>query len=224
VTRDGVPILFHDPALSAALVKGVFCNGNVADLSLADIRGSCALRYGETIPTLEEGLDMMVAETELEGVYLDVKVPDAVLPSARLAARTLARVAQGGERRFQILVAIPTTDVLDAWRAAKPALAAEGLAVPPCLVEFDPDLVLSEGCVAWGPTWTNGPRVHDVERVKAAGAGVVFWTINQSEFVDAFLTMAKPNGIITSRAALVFHRYQSIGTPPTAREEDGGAP
>ncbi len=32
VTRDGIPILFHDPSLSSSLVDGIFCNGRVADL------------------------------------------------------------------------------------------------------------------------------------------------------------------------------------------------
>jgi hypothetical protein len=42
--------------------------------------------------------------------------------------------------------------VLDAWRAAKKKLTEEGLEIPPCLLEYDPDLVIEEGCVAWGPT------------------------------------------------------------------------
>jgi hypothetical protein len=64
--------------------------------------------------------------------------------------------------------------------------------------------------------------VDNVQKVQAAGSLVIFWTINQSEFIDAFLTDARPNGIITARAALLFHDYQTIGTPPPARP--GAAP
>lgn len=224
VTRDGVPILFHDAALSGSLVQGLFCNGRIADLSLAEIRGSCALTYGETIPTLQEALDMMVDDTELEAAYLDLKVPQAVLPTARLASKLITRLrAQNrnadpsDDRRFVPIIGIPKSEVLDAWRAAKAQLKAEGLDVPACLIEYDPDLVISEGCVAWGPTWTQGPQADNVRKVQAAGAGVVFWTINQSEFIDAFLKDAHPNGIISARAALLFHRYQTLGTPPPER-------
>jgi glycerophosphoryl diester phosphodiesterase len=164
---------------------------------------------------------MMVDETEMEGVYLDIKVPEAVLPSARLAAQLLARLRERNEnddpsddRQFGALVAITTDEVLEAWRATKPILEAEGLLVPPCLLEYDPDLVLSEGCTAWGPTWTEGPQVENVRRLRAAGAGTVYWTINQSEFIDEFLKQAQPNGIISARASLLFYRYQTIGTPP----------
>jgi glycerophosphoryl diester phosphodiesterase len=228
VTRDGIPILFHDPGLSSSLVKGLFCNGSVADLSLAELRGSCLLRYGEVIPTVDEALTMMIDDTELEGVYLDIKVPEAVLPTARLASKALSLLGDrngnadpNDDRRFSPIVAIPKSDVLDAWHAAKVTLQAEGLAIPPCLVEYDPDLVISEGCVAWGPPWTEGPRVDSVKKVQGAGSGVIYWTVNQSDFIDAFLTRAQPDGMISSRAALVFHQYQTIGTPPPLRQGAG---
>ena len=224
VTRDGIPILFHDPGLSSSLVKGLFCNGNIADLSLAEIRGSCASHYGEVIPTVDEALTMMTDETELEGIYLDIKVPEAVLPTARLASKLFTRLRErntnadpNDDRAFAPIVGIPKSDVLDAWRAAKVTLQAEGLEIPPCLIEYDPDLVISEGCAAWGPTWTTGPQVDNVHKVQGTGRLVVFWTINQSDFLDRFLTDAHPDGIITSRAALLFHHYQTIGTPPPVR-------
>ena len=221
LTSDGVPILFHDAGLSKSLVRGLFCNGRVEDLTFAELRGSCQLRYGEAIPSLEEGLEMMINDTEMEGVYLDVKVPEAVLPTSRVASRFVTLLRDRNEnadpaddRRFGILVAITTDEALDAWRSAKATLQAEGLAVPACLVEYDPDVVLAEGCMAWGPTWTEGPQVDNVQRVREGGAMTVYWTINQSEFIDEFLKRAHPNGIISARASLLFYRYQTIGTPP----------
>jgi hypothetical protein len=53
-----------------------------------------------------------------------------------------------------------------------------------------------------------------VRRLQDADTGTIFWTINQSEFIDRFLMDAHPNGIISARAALVFFRYQTIGTAP----------
>jgi glycerophosphoryl diester phosphodiesterase len=226
LTADGVPVLFHDPGLSKSLVRGLFCNGQLEDLTFAELRGSCQLRYGEIVPSLDEAMQMMIDETEMEGVYLDVKVPEAILPTARIASTYVSRLRERNEnddptddRRFGILVAITTDDALEAWRSAKPILQSEGLVVPNCLVEDDPNVVLSEGCTAWGPTWTEGPQVDNVERLRNAGAGTVYWTINQSEFIDEFLKRAKPNGIISARASLLFYRYQTIGTPPI---EPGG--
>jgi glycerophosphoryl diester phosphodiesterase len=224
-TKDGFPILFHDPGLSKSLVRGLFCNGQVAELTLAELTAACELRYGELIPTVEEALDMMVNETELEGAYLDMKVPEAVLPTARLVVALNAELEErnsnadpSDDRQFSALIAITLDEVLDAWHDAKKTLEAEGLVAPNCLLEYDPELVIKEGCVAWGPTWTEGPQTENVEKVRReAGAGVIYWTINQSEYIEAFLKASHPDGIISARAALVFHRYQTIGTVPPMR-------
>jgi glycerophosphoryl diester phosphodiesterase len=227
-TKDSIPIFFHDPGLSGSLTKGLFCNGNVNELTLAELRGSCLLQYGEEIPTVQEMLDALVNDTEMEGVYLDMKVADGVLATSRLAAKVIADLKVRNEnndpsddRRFTPIVAIPTQEVLDAWHVAKATLTAEGIPLPPCLVEWDSDLVISEGCVAWGPTWTEGPQVDNVHKVQAVGAITIFWTINQTDFMDDFLRMAHPDGIISSRASLLFHHYQTLGTPPPPRSGAG---
>jgi glycerophosphoryl diester phosphodiesterase len=225
-TRDGIPVLFHDPGLSSALVRGLFCNGSIADLSLAELRANCSLAYGEVLPTVEEMMDVVINETELEAVYLDMKVPEGVLPVARLVSKILTDLEErnsnadpSDDRTIAMVVAITTDEVRSAWHEAKSTLEAEGLRVPSCLLEYDPNLVLSEGCVAWGPTWTAGLRISDVQRLRAAGVATVFWTINQSDFIDDFLKRAQPNGIITGRGAMLFHRYQTIGTVPDALGE-----
>jgi glycerophosphoryl diester phosphodiesterase len=231
VTRDGIPILFHDPGLSSALVRGLFCNGQIKDLSLAELRGSCLLRYGEQIPTVAAALDMMVNETELEGVYLDQKTPEGVLPTARLVAKLNTELKArntnsdpSDDRTFGALIAITTDEVLDAWHSTIATLNAENaelvdkgqepLELPRCLLEYDTDKVIAEGCVAWGPTWTKGPQASEVQRLREHGIGTIFWTINESEFLEGFLTASQPNGIITARAALLFQTYQLIGTVP----------
>jgi len=224
-TRDGIPILFHDPTMSASLVRGLFCNGAVKDLSLAEMRASCLMRYGEQIPTLEAALDMMVNETELSGVYLDEKTAEGVLPSARLVQKVLEDLKLRTDgRKFAPLIGIPTDDVLDAWHSAKSkllsenadrvALGQEPLAIPECLLEYDVDKVIAEECVAWGPTWTEGPQPENVQKLRDHGIGTIFWTINESDFIEGFLTTSKPNGIITARAALLFQTYQLIGSVP----------
>jgi glycerophosphoryl diester phosphodiesterase len=221
VTRDGVPVMFHDAGLSQSLVRGLFCNGKLAELSLAELRGSCEYRYGEKIPTLREMLDMIVNDTELELVYLDIKAAGAVLPAAHEIAQLEQELAfrnenddPGDDRRLRVAIAITSEEVRAAWHAAEAALEREGVLVPACLLEYDPNLVLAEGCIAWGPTWTAGSQAEAVQMLREHGVLTLFWTINQPDFIDDFLTEAKPNGIITARASTLFYRYQTIGSVP----------
>jgi len=224
ITRDSVPVLFHDPGLSSSLVRGTFCNGAVADLSAAELLGSCEYLYGEKIPTLEQALHMLVNETEYEGAYLDMKVPGAVLPSARLVLKLNEEIkAQNDsnddpsdDRKFTAAIAITTDAVRSAWHDAKAQLEKEGSPIPPCLFEYDPNLVISEGCTAWGPTWTEGTQADSVQMLRDQGAITIFWTINQSDFMKDFLETGKPNGIITGRASTLFYLYQKMGTVPPA--------
>ena len=53
-----------------------------------------------------------------------------------------------------------------------------------------------------------------MQKLRDHGIGTIFWTINESDFIEGFLTTSKPNGIITARAALLFQTYQLIGSVP----------
>jgi len=209
MTRDNIPVLFHDPSLTGSGTKGTFCIGKIEELTLAELRANCQLVHGERIPSVEEALYVMVHQTELEGAYLDMKVPSAIAPSMDLALK-YNQIAVDIGRSFKAVVAMTTEETVDAWNAAK----ATRPELPPCLVEFDPELVSEMGCYLWGPTWTSGPRVDDVGIVRANGGGVIYWTMNDENFIDQYLVQAKPNGFITARAALAFYRYQKIGTVP----------
>ena len=218
VTRDGVPVLFHDPSLTGSGTKGTFCIGKIEELSLAELRANCQLAHGEAIPTLAEALHVMVEQTELEGAYLDMKVSGAVAAAMDLAADANDRAVKQG-RSFKAVLGMPTSEVIDAWNAG----LAAGRQRPPCLVEcapepctddFDPQILNEMGCYLWGPTWTGGPLLEDLSAIRANGGGVIYWTMNDETFIDQFLVQAKPNGIITARAALTFYRYQKIGSIP----------
>ena len=211
MTRDGHPILFHDPSLTGAGTRGAFCVGKIEELTLAELRTNCQLVHGERIPTVKEALHVMVYQTELEGAYLDMKVPNAVAPSMELAFEMNAEAAKIG-RSFKAVVAMTTQETVDAWIAAQQA----GSDSPPCLVEFDVNIMVERGCYLWGPTWTAGPRLDELSTVRANGGGVIYWTMNEQVFIDQYLVQAKPNGFITARSAMVFYRYQKIGTEPPA--------
>ncbi len=211
LTADGVPILFHDDYFTPRLTKGVYCHGSVDRFALADVRALCRLTFGEQVPTLEEALQTVVNQTNLAAIWLDIKVPDAVAPALQLMTKYQAIAKQMGSK-LVIIIGLAETDVLATYRT---------LNVPAgtlCLVELSPDDVRSTGCQFWGPRWTRGPMVNDVRALQAENRFVMYWTIDDPTFIDLYLRQAKPNGILTDRPGLVFHRFQTLGTlPPKER-------
>lgn len=214
VTKDGVPILFHDPGFNASSTRGSFCRGSVDSLTFDQVQANCRLANGEKIPTLEQGLDVLLDATLMDFVYLDLKVPDALVESSKLALKINKRAQEVG-RDFAAVVALTKDSVTQEWLRFKD----DSDEVPPCLVEYDPVLVGELGCVAWGPTWTAGPRTDDVKLVRASGARVVYWTLNDDHFIDQYLREANPDGAITARTGLLMYLYQKIGqVPPEVKE------
>jgi hypothetical protein len=187
----------------------VFCQGPVASQTFDQIQANCRNAHGEKIPTVKQGLDVLLDETLMDFVYLDVKVPEGLAESARLAAAINKRAADVG-RSFRAVVALTTIEVTDAWKA----FIEDAVDVPPCLMEYDPELVAELGCVAWGPTWTAGPRADDVKKVREAGARVVYWTLNDDHFIEDFLRATNPDGAITARTGLLMYLYQKVGQVP----------
>lgn len=213
LTADGVPILFHDDTFNPRLSSGVYCHGPVARFTLADVRAFCRLKFGEAVPTLEEALQAALDQTTLAAVWLDIKVPEAVAPSIRVASQYQNLARQQGSK-LAIILGLGEDDVLAAYRALQPPPAPGTL----CLVELSPGDVRSAGCQFWGPRWTRGPMVADVRALQAENRYVMYWTIDDPVFIDLYLRQSKPNGILTDRPGLVFHRFQTLGTlPPRER-------
>lgn len=213
VTQDGVPILFHDPIFNSSSTRGAFCQGPVESQTFDQVQANCRLPFGEKIPTLEQGLDVLLDQTLMEFAYLDLKVPEATAASAELAAAINARADEVG-RSFRAVVALTKDSVTQEWLEFIESAAQ----VPPCLVEYDPILVGELGCVAWGPPWTAGPRAEDVETVRAEGARVIYWTLNDDNFIQQFLQASNPDGAITSRTGLLMYLYQKAGQVPPEQE------
>ncbi len=212
LTKDGVVVLMHDAELSPRLVQGRFCKGYVADLTLGQLRASCRLENGEQIPTLSEALETAFQQTRLRGVWLDTKAPEVLAAQIPIAADFTTRGAErrrDGGRPFTVVNGMYEKALVDVYTA---------LPHPPgtaCLVEYDAAAATAAGCFLWAPRFTLGPLASQVAAAQASGLRVVYWTVNGSDVIDKFLSVGKPNAMISDTPGLVFYKYH-IGdfTPP----------
>jgi len=233
LTADQVPVFFH-LSLNPAVVQGVFCTGKVEDYTYAQLLANCRLRNGEVIPRVEDMLSYVLRRTKLP-LYLDSKTSSVIVPVSQILNQLdqdlvpcnppppgsptpwppagkqclfpgSAPVWQRG------VIGLPAAEDVSAYVQA---LNAGQLAPNQhCLIEEDASDVTSVPCVAWMPRYTRGPMTSTAQPLQQQGYFVGFWTINDPATIDAFLTNASPNGILTNYLGLLNQRFEAVGTPP----------
>ena len=204
LTRDGVPIVYHDATFTNRLTRGAYCHGAVSDFTLAHVRALCTLTFGEAVPTLAEALTTAIDDTRLEGIWLDVKTPETVAPVLGILREAEAYAASRG-RNIHFVFGLWSDELIDAYVAASPPSGTR------CLVELEPRELWNANCRIWAPRWTLGPMRERVERVQGIGGNVIFWTLDEPKIIDAILEEAQPNAVLTNRPGVVRHRFQTHG-------------
>ena len=167
---------------------------------------------GETIPTLEEALDVIIMETELLMVWLDVKdasITDKIITIQRRKAEEAAAVG----REVQILFGIPDADVFDKYKASPLFGTVE------TLCELDPTDVTAIDARAWAPRFTAGVQRDKAQQMHDEGRNVAVWTVDDPEFISLFLNekyKGRPlySGILTNYPTLLAARFYSLKVKP----------
>ncbi|TCJ12618.1 glycerophosphodiester phosphodiesterase [Flaviaesturariibacter flavus] len=202
MTRDGVPILYHDATLSERLIVKNGMVGPVENYTYAQLSALVRLiRNNERIPTLREALDVVVRRTPLRFVWLDTKFNGSLQPIRDLQAEFGQRAAALG-KPLEIVIGIPDRDVLSNF------LALPGYNAIPSVVELDPADAATVNARIWAPRWTLGLQNAEVTAVQAQGRRAFVWTLDQGQNIDLFLREGHFNGILTNYPTEVaYHSY-----------------
>jgi len=230
LTKDQVPVFMHQ-GLFPGSVQGLYCTGWVEDYTYAELIAACRLRNGEIIPRVADTLEFIYTRTNLP-TWLDSKTPDVIVPVSAILADLQKRLVscnppppeglQEGQRCLfpgsapiweRGIIALPSSDFVTAYTQA---LAAGQLAPNQhCLIEEQASDVTSIPCVAFKPRFTLGPMTSEMQSLQQQGFFTGYWTVNDLGTMDAYLTTAVPNGILTNRIGLLNQRFEMVGiTPP----------
>lgn len=204
LTRDGVPIIFHDENISSRLVQQGSVVGPVSNYTFDQLRNFSRLVRGEPIPTLNEMLDSILERTSLEFVYLDVKTPDVMPLLPAIQDAYSARAAAMG-RRFELVIALTTSDIQDAFRKLPDHLQR------PSLNELTLDDYRVTNSVVWAPRWTQGTMKAEVAQVHAEGRRAITWTLDDPKFIKQYVAEGDFDGFLTNYPALVAYEYYMHG-------------
>jgi glycerophosphoryl diester phosphodiesterase len=204
-TKDGTPIIFHDPSFTSRTIKGSYIIGPVNNYTLQQIGHYVRLINGERIPTLKEALDSVIDRTELQMVWLDVK-DASIVDSILIIQKAANERSKTKGRDLTIYFGVPTTDIKKAFDASPERTGVD------VLCELDAQTAINMDAAVWAPRFTEGVQQGLAESMIDAGMRVFVWTLDDAEFIEQFLSPRYKNkllysGILTNYPTLLASQF-----------------
>ena len=200
LTKDGIPVLFHDDIMSKRLINEDYFIGGISDYSFAQLRSFCTLKDGERIPTLEEALQTVVDKTNLKLVWLDTKSLGMTAKIVTLQQKYMALAAQKG-KKLEILIGIPSIEVFNEFTNFT------NLQNYPAICELDESYVIQSKSLIWAPRWSLGLLDDRVNSMHSSGYRCFVWTLDAIELVKSFVYRGNFDGIVTNYPSIVAYEY-----------------
>lgn len=200
LSKDGVPLLFHDATLNERVVQKNGLLGPVENYTFDQLSTLVRLTNGERIPTLRQALETIVYQTPLDFVWLDTKYNGNMQVVRDLQAEYLQKAA-AINRRIEIVIGIPDKEVMTNFKKLP------GHRNFPSLVEYSEDEVEAVNARIWAPQWTLGLQDAAVERQQAEGRRVFTWTMDNQKNISQYINEGKFNGILSNYPSLIAYTY-----------------
>ena len=200
LTKDSVPVIFHDEYMNKRLINEDYFIGKVSDYTYAQLRAFVTLKNGELIPTLEEALKAAMINSAIKLVWLDSKDPAVVSKIAPIQKKFLDD-AKSKKRNIKVLIGIPDENILNAY------LKIENHQNYPALCELDSSLFIKSSAEVWAPRWSLGLQSDRVKSVHDQGKQAFVWTLDVPDFIHTFIKDGKFDGILTNYPTQVAYEF-----------------
>jgi glycerophosphoryl diester phosphodiesterase len=197
LTRDRIPVCFHDENLTPRTVESQICIGPISNYYYEHLKAFARLYNGESIPTLEEMLEKLVKLDGLSLVWLDVKDASFVdsIIVVQIKYNDISRISG---KSMKIYLGLPSEDIYQAYMKSPLKKSS------PSICELSPDEAISSGANYWAPRWTLGILENDIVRLKNLGIKTIFWTVNEADVIEMIINKTSASGILTDYPAYVY--------------------
>lgn len=200
LTKDGVPMLYHDELMNTRLVKADYLVGPFSDYTYGQLRRFATLIHDEKIPTLAEALETAIDKTKLSFIWLDIKTPDVIAAIAPILNEFQER-AKKQQRQIEVVIGLPDDDIFNAY------LALDSAVRPPSLCELSVDQSRIAGSKTWAPRWTAGTQFDLVRQMHSEGRKAFTWTLDVASFLADFFRDGEFDGFLSNYPTLVSYMY-----------------
>lgn len=201
LTKDSVPVLYHDSRLNDRLTKGPGIRGELSEYTYEELSREVTLKRGGRIPTLQDALHTVVYNTPLRFVWLDCK-GESTLQRIRTLQESFRQKAKAAGRNVEIVIGIPDETQYNFFRRLP------GYPSIPSLCELDQEKAKSMEAEIWATTWVKGLQTEEVANAHRKGLRAFAFTMDVPLAITEFMQDGSFDGIVTNRpSAVAFHHY-----------------
>ncbi|GEM_PF-342330 len=211
LTRDNVPILIHDPTINTRLTKKGPVFGSWDKYSFAFISQYVRLIDGQRVPSVEEALNVFIDSTTLTYFWMDIKGNPDVFKYLEPIVRNAYERADNQGRNVVIFAGLPSSAVIDelnkqpTYKTSNPAYNySDPLET---LAEESVDKAIATNSQYFGPRYTLGLLLPDVQRAHDNGIKAIAWTLNSHGLIINYLQNGQYDGFITDYPAYVIYEF-----------------
>ena len=202
LTKDDVPVLYHDEDINIRLTKKSPLNGPLINYTYDELSKFIRLVNGEKIPKLEDALLKVIDSTNLKVVWLDMKsVNNSMARVIPIQQKMLERAKQKG-RDLSIFIGLPEPEVVEFFKTYSNYKNIQSLC------ELSVEDVNNINAKVWAPRWTLGLLAPEVKQMHAQNRKVFCWTLDNEDFIKRYINEGDFDGILTNYPTIVsYHHY-----------------
>jgi glycerophosphoryl diester phosphodiesterase len=205
MTKDNVPICIHDASINVRLTEKGPISGDWDQYSFPFITQYLRLIDGQKLPSVEQALTAFVDSTTLKYFWMDIKGNPNIFKYLEPIVRNAYARAATKNRNVTIFAGLPTDDVIgDFNNNPSYGLATNPL---PTLCELSIDCAIENKSSFFGPRYSEGLLLADVEKAHANNIKVISWTLNSKGIIKDYLKNGQFDGFITDYPAYVVYSY-----------------
>jgi len=211
MTKDNVPILIHDPTINTRLTKKGPLFGYWDQYSFPFISQYVELVDGQRVPSVEQALNAFIDSTTMKYFWMDIKGNKDVFKYLEPIVRKAYERAAAKNRDVVLFAGLPSQQVIDELNKV-PTYKAGNPDYPyflplPTLAEETVDKAIASNSEFFGPRYTLGLLLPDVQRAHDNGIKVISWTLNSQALISNYLKNGQFDGFITDYSAYVVYEF-----------------
>lgn len=202
LTKDNVPVLYHDEDINIRLTKKNPLNGPLSNFTYPEISSFIRLVNGERIPTLEDALIKVIDSTQLKVVWLDMKSVNNAMATVIPIQQKMLQRAKQKNRDLAIYIGLPEANAVDFFKTYPNHQNISSLC------ELSIKEVTDINAKIWAPRWTLGLQQAEIKAMHAQNRKVYCWTLDKTEFIKKYINEGDFDGILSNYPTILsYHHY-----------------